>query len=73
MIRTPGKNGKFLLAVCFDREKFGEYPKALYVDGGVLYKTVPEANDEKLQKELWEKSLVFARVKEGETVLKGWK
>ncbi|KAG4438156.1 hypothetical protein IFR05_006367 [Cadophora sp. M221] len=72
MIRTPGKNGKFLLAVCFDREKFGEFPKALYVDGGVLYKTVPEAYDEGLQKELWEKSLVFVGVKEGETVLKGW-
>ena len=61
------------MTLCFDREKFGEYPKALYVDGGVLYKTVPEANDEGLQRRLWKESLGFAGVKEGETVLKDWK
>ncbi|KAH7400454.1 hypothetical protein BKA64DRAFT_671880 [Cadophora sp. MPI-SDFR-AT-0126] len=73
MLRTPELNGAYLLTLCFDREKFGEYPKALYVDGGVLYKTVPEANDEALQKRLWKESLGFVGVREGETVLKDWK
>ncbi|KAH7364868.1 hypothetical protein BKA65DRAFT_145272 [Rhexocercosporidium sp. MPI-PUGE-AT-0058] len=73
MIRTREMNGGFLLALCFDREKFGEFPKALYIDGGVLYKTVPEANDEGFQRELWVKSLGFSGVKEGETILKDWK
>ncbi|KAK0108672.1 hypothetical protein ONS95_003464 [Cadophora gregata] len=73
MLRTPERNGGYLLTLCFDRTKFGEFPKALYVDGGVLYKTVPEANDEGLQKRLWKESLGFVGVKEGETVLRDWK
>ncbi|KAL2060362.1 hypothetical protein VTL71DRAFT_9757 [Oculimacula yallundae] len=73
MIRTAELNGRFLLTLCFDKEKFGEYPKAKYVDGGVLYKTVPEAENEKLQGELWEKSLEFVGLKGEETVLKEWK
>ncbi len=73
MIRTAKANGDYLLKVCFDRTTYGEFPKAKYIDGVVEYKTVPEANDEGKQKELWTASLGFASIKDGDTVLKNWK
>ncbi|CZT47805.1 uncharacterized protein RSE6_08410 [Rhynchosporium secalis] len=63
ILRTAEMNGGFLLTLCFDREKFGEHPKALYVDGGVLYKTVPEAEGREFQGNLWKKSLEFVNSK----------
>lgn len=72
LIRTNTRNGDDLLRVCFDREAFGEYPKALYIDGKVLYHAPKEAQDVEVQKRLWKESLVCAGVKEDDTVLEKW-
>lgn len=73
MIRTAKANGDCLLKVCFDQITYGEFPKAKYIDGVVEYKTVPEANNEEKQRELWNASLEFAGIKDGDTVLRVWK
>lgn len=72
LLRTPSRVGKDMLRVCFDKKAFGEYPKALYVNGSVLSVTPEYANDEAKQKELWEGSLKLAKIRGGDTVLKHW-
>lgn len=73
LLRTARGNGDMLLTVCFDTEINGEFPKAKYINGTRLSKTVPEADREDMRRELWEKSLELAAVKEGETLLSDWK
>lgn len=60
------------MRVCFDQETFGQFPKALYVDGAEIGDTSPESKDEEKWKRLWEGSLKLAEVKEGDTVLESW-
>ena len=57
LIRTASKTGADMLRLCFDKEAFGEFPKARYVNGSELYHTPKEAENEKQQKQLWEGSL----------------
>jgi hypothetical protein len=73
LFRTPSRNGKDMLRACFDKKAFGEYPKAVYIDGSVMSETPEWANDEAKQRELWKGSLELAKVKDGETVLKDWR
>jgi hypothetical protein len=72
-IRTATKTGNDLVRVCFDVEKFGEYPKALYIDGAEIGDTTPETKDEEKWGKLWGGSLKWAGIKETDTVLENWK
>jgi hypothetical protein len=72
-IRTAAQSGYDLLITCFDKETFGPYPKALYVDGSEISPRMnEEAKDEKKQKQLWEGSLKYAGIVDGDTVLADW-
>lgn len=73
LMRTATKNGDDLLRVAFNREAFGEFPKCLYVDGSVLYRTPENVRDEGKQRGLWRESLPLAGIKDGDTVLEKWK
>jgi hypothetical protein len=44
----------------------------LYLDGRVVADSSKESHDEKKQAMLWEESLKFAGVKEGDTTLEDW-
>lgn len=72
-LRTAAKTGDDLVRVCFE-DSFGLFPKAVYIDGAEVGKSMnPEAREERKQRELWEGSLRYARVGEGDTVLVDWK
>ncbi|TID21509.1 dehydrogenase/reductase [Venturia nashicola] len=72
-LRTAAKTGDDLVRVCFE-DTFGKYPKAVYVDGAEIGKRMnPEARDERKQRELWEGSLRYAGIGEGDTLLVDWK
>ncbi|TVY92325.1 hypothetical protein LAWI1_G002182, partial [Lachnellula willkommii] len=68
--RTPKKSGHDLLLVCFDEKYLGEYPKAVYLGGSEKATPSVEARDEEKQRKLWVESLKFAKVRDGDTVLK---
>jgi hypothetical protein len=73
-VRTAAKTGDDLVRVCFDDKKFGKFPKAVYVDGSEIgAKMNEEAKDKKKQEKLWEGSLRYAGIKEGDTVLTDWR
>lgn len=72
-IRTATKTGDDLVRACFDRDKFGEHPKALYIDGAEIGDTTPETKDQTKWKTLWEGSVKWAQIKQGDTVLENWK
>lgn len=72
-LRTARKTGDDLVRVCF-ADSFGEFPKAVYVDGAEVGGRVNgEVSDVGKRGELWEGSLRFAGVGEGDTVLVDWK
>lgn len=62
-----------LLRASFDEKGSGKHPKALYLNGSEVGVVTAEAKDEKKQKELWQGSLLFAGIKEGDTALTNWK
>ena len=72
-LRTPAKSAADLLRASFDENTLGKHPKALYLNGSEVGAATPEAKDEKKQRELWEGSLRYAGIKEGDTVLRNWK
>jgi len=73
-IDTASRTGDDLVRVCFDLEKFEEFPKALYVDGLELSARMnEEAEDEAKQKKLWQGSLKYSGMVEGDTMLTDWK
>ena len=71
MARTPKKSGHDLLLASFDEKYLGEYPKAVYLGGSVKATPSVEARDEEKQRKLWVESLKFARIRDGDTILKG--
>ena len=73
-LRTPAKSAADLLRASFDESApLGKHPKALYLNGSEVGPVAIEAKDEKKQRELWEGSLQYAGIKEGDTILKSWK
>ena len=73
-LRTPAKSAVDLLRACFDETPpVGKHPRSLYLNGSEVGPVTPEARDEKKQKDLWEGSLEYAGIKEGDTVLKDLK
>lgn len=69
LFRTPTKTGQDLLTVCFDEEKFGEFPKALYIDGAEIGGTTLESRDKANWAALWEGSVRWTGIRQEETVL----
>jgi hypothetical protein len=72
-LRTPAKSAADLLRASFDEKALGKHPKALYLNGSEVGAVTAEAKEEKKQRELWEGSLQFAGIKEGDTALRNWK
>jgi NAD(P)-dependent dehydrogenase (short-subunit alcohol dehydrogenase family) len=74
MLRTPEISAKDLRRACFDEsEPLGKFPKAVALNGSeVGVHQTAEVLDEKKQKELWEGSLKYADLRDGDTVLKNW-
>jgi hypothetical protein len=70
-LRPPRKSAGDLLAACF-AGTWGEHPKGVYLNGSAKAESSVESHDEGKQKQLWVDSLKLARVREGDTVLKGW-
>jgi hypothetical protein len=72
--RTPFKSGTDLLKAGFERgEPYGEFPKAVYLDGSVRKESSFESRDREKQRLLWRGSIEIVKLKEGETGLVDWK
>ncbi|KAI0874818.1 hypothetical protein GGS24DRAFT_325527 [Hypoxylon argillaceum] len=52
---------------------FGAHPSGIYMDGSAVGDVGPEAKDEAKCEKIWQESLGFAQVKEGDTVLAAWR
>lgn len=72
ILRTNAKSAGDLLAACFDTEKFGKYPKAVFINGSAQGSSSVESMDEDKQRRLWTDSLTLVGLAEGETVLENW-
>jgi hypothetical protein len=68
-LRTPAKSARGLLRTSFDEKMPGQHPNALCLNGSEVGR---ETGREQV-KQLWEGSLPYADVKEGQTVLGDWK
>jgi hypothetical protein len=71
--RTTSKSAADVLRACFDTETLGEHPQALYLNGTEEKETSAESRDPAKRKMLWTDSVRYVDLKEGETVLSGWK
>ncbi|KAI0602260.1 NAD(P)-binding protein [Biscogniauxia sp. FL1348] len=72
-VRTTWKSGGDVVRAAFDTETLGEHPNGIYMDGSQVGDVGPEAKDEIKCRKLWEDSLGFAQVREGDTVLADWR
>ena len=70
--RTPAKSAADVLSAAFDVDKYGEYPKAIYLNGGTPETPSEESRDAAKQKQLWVETLKFVNIVEGDTALKNW-
>ena len=70
--RTPAKSAADVLSPAFDVGKYGEYPKAVYVNGGAPEIPSEESRDAAKQKRLWTETLKFVNIAEGDTALTNW-
>ncbi|KAI0479293.1 NAD(P)-binding protein [Xylariaceae sp. FL0804] len=70
--RTPADSARDVLSAALDTEKVGERPNGVYMNGSVVSEVGPEARDDAKCKKVWENSLVYASVKEGDTMLAEW-
>ncbi|KAH8881860.1 NAD(P)-binding protein [Thozetella sp. PMI_491] len=71
-MRTPYKSASDVLRAAFDTETLGEKPKGIYLNGSDVWATSEESRDEAKREALWKDSIRFAKITEGETVLKQW-
>lgn len=73
-IRTIDTGTADILAVALDSgEPIGELPKAMYFYGSRVEEVTKEATDEKKQERLWEDTVRYTGLKEGDTVLLKWR
>jgi hypothetical protein len=70
--RTPAKSAADVLSAAFDADKYGEYPKAVYLNGDTPDTPSEESRDAAKQKQLWMGTLKFVNIVEGDTALKNW-
>ncbi|KAI1214356.1 NAD(P)-binding protein [Annulohypoxylon truncatum] len=72
-LRTPWKSAGDVVRAAFDTDGYLANPNGLYINGTDVIEPGPEAKDETKTQRLWRDSLVYANVKEGDTVLADWK
>ncbi|KAI2615843.1 NAD(P)-binding protein [Hypoxylon sp. NC1633] len=72
--RTPQKSAHDVLAAALDSSPapLTERPKGLYLNGSEQGKYNYEAKDPEKGKVIWEGSVRFAQLKEGDTILRDW-
>jgi hypothetical protein len=70
--RTPAKSAADVLSAAFDAGEYGEYPKAVYLNGDTPDTPSEESRDAAKQKQLWTETLTFVNIAEGDTALKNW-
>ncbi len=70
-LRTAEKAARDILNACFevDGKVVGKWPKGLYLNGNVRKLSSEESRDEVKQDELWEGSLKWVGLSEGDTAL----
>ncbi|KAI1875209.1 hypothetical protein JX265_004267 [Neoarthrinium moseri] len=73
MLRTTKKSAGDVIRACFDSETLGDRPNGVYLDGSQAGDVGAEAKDREKCERLWRASLVWAGVKEGDTVLGDWR
>ena len=72
--RTTEKSGSVLLKAGLERGGvYGEFPRAVYFDGGLVGESSIESRDEEKQAELWKGSVEIVGLVEGDSALKDWK
>ncbi|KAI0830962.1 NAD(P)-binding protein [Hypoxylon sp. FL0890] len=73
-LRTPWKSAGDVIHACFDTDGgLGEHPNGLYLNGTLIVDVGPEAKDDTKCRRLWQDSLEYAQIKEGDTVLADWR
>ncbi|KAI1135800.1 NAD(P)-binding protein [Hypoxylon sp. FL0543] len=73
-LRTPWKSAGDVMHACFDTDGgLGEHPNGLYLNGSLIAEVGPEAKDDTKCRRLWQDSLGYAQIKEGDTVLADWR
>ncbi|KAH8883195.1 NAD(P)-binding protein [Thozetella sp. PMI_491] len=72
LLRTTTKSAADVLRAAFNTDEIGTHPRALYLNGNEKKECGAEARDEKKREMLWQDSVRFAQLQEGETVLKNW-
>ncbi|KAI0470243.1 putative short-chain dehydrogenase [Xylaria cf. heliscus] len=72
--RTPRKSAKDVVAAAFHStpDPLSERPKSLYLNGSVKGDYNPLAKDPNNWRIVWRASVQYARLAEGDTILKGW-
>ncbi len=72
-LRTTSKSAADALRACFDTQTLGNRPRAVYLDGNEQKAASDEARDETKRTTLWRDSIVYAGLKEGDTILREWR
>lgn len=72
-LSTIKKSAPDVLAAALHADPpIGSKPKSLYFYRSKLEETTAESKDTKKQKLLWEESIGFSGLKDGETILQNW-
>ncbi|KAI1124111.1 hypothetical protein F5Y10DRAFT_250349 [Nemania abortiva] len=71
--RTTATSATDVVNAAFDTKTIGEHPNGIYMNGSSVSDVGPEAKDVAKCERLWKDSLVYAQVKEGDTVLAAWR
>ncbi|KAI1293252.1 hypothetical protein F5Y03DRAFT_332439 [Xylaria venustula] len=71
--RTTAQSASDVINAAFDTAKLGERPNGIYLNGSEISECGPEARDEAKCRKLWEDSIGYAQIKEGDTVLADWR
>ncbi|CAJ2511097.1 Uu.00g067220.m01.CDS01 [Anthostomella pinea] len=72
-MRTTALSASHVMRASLDTETLGERPNGVYLDGTRAREVSEEAKDEAKCRKLWEDTLDFAQVQEGDTVLVDWR
>ncbi|KAK9772837.1 hypothetical protein SCAR479_10522 [Seiridium cardinale] len=72
ILRTTTKSAGDVINAAFDVKTLGEKPNRVYMDGSNIGDVGVEAKDGENRERLWKESLVWAGIKNGDTVLEDW-
>ncbi len=73
MLRTTAKSAVDVLRAAFDTAALGEHPKATYLDGDQVQEPSEEARDAGKRTLLWNDSVRYAELSDGDTLLARWR